>query len=110
VATGRYSDIRETSATPQADSYDARFTSYTAPASAQTSFKFTQLRTQLGVALGVPSRVDAVHRLGARPARIRATRTSISRGGATTATCSRCIPDNTFLVKLGVLGGIDSAD
>ena len=45
VATGTYSDVREVSATPDAARYDERFRPYTPPAGAQTSFKFTQLRT-----------------------------------------------------------------
>lgn len=40
-ATGVYSDFREVSATPGADSYDARFQPYTPPASAGTQFKVT---------------------------------------------------------------------
>lgn len=45
VATGTYSDVREVSTTPGADSYGDRFRPYVPPASSQTSFKFTQLRT-----------------------------------------------------------------
>lgn len=45
VATGSYADIREVSATPDATRYDDRFTPYTPPPGVQTSFKFTQLRT-----------------------------------------------------------------
>jgi hypothetical protein len=45
VATGTYSDVREISATPGAESYDDRFKPYTPPEGSQTSFKFTQLRT-----------------------------------------------------------------
>ena len=45
VASGTYSDVRETSATPGADSYDARFKSFVAPSGSQTAFKVTQLRT-----------------------------------------------------------------
>jgi hypothetical protein len=45
VATGTYADIRELSATPDAARYDDRFTSYAPPPGVQTSFKFTQLRT-----------------------------------------------------------------
>ena len=45
VAIGTYSDVREVSATPGADSYDARFQPYVPPASAQMSFKVTELIT-----------------------------------------------------------------
>lgn len=45
VATGVYSDFREVSATPNADSYDARFQPYTPPPSEPTRFKFTELIT-----------------------------------------------------------------
>jgi len=41
-ATGVYSDFREVSATPGADSYDARFQAYTPPSGA-TRFKVTEL-------------------------------------------------------------------
>lgn len=45
VSTGKYSDIRETSATPDAAEYDARFKPYTPPAGTSLAFKVTQLRT-----------------------------------------------------------------
>jgi hypothetical protein len=45
VTRGTYSSVRETSATPDAESYDARFRAFTPPAGADTEFKFTQLRT-----------------------------------------------------------------
>lgn len=45
VSTGTYADVREVSATPGADSYDDRFLPYATPSGSQTSFKFTQLRT-----------------------------------------------------------------
>jgi hypothetical protein len=45
VTTGTYSDIRELSATPDADDYDDRFQSYVPPPDSPTRFKFTQLRT-----------------------------------------------------------------
>jgi hypothetical protein len=45
VASGRYSNIRELSATPDAASYDARFQPYTPPASASTAFKVTELNS-----------------------------------------------------------------
>lgn len=43
VAKGTYSNIREISSTPDADSYDARFKPFTPPAGAQTQFKVTEL-------------------------------------------------------------------
>jgi hypothetical protein len=43
VAEGVYTDIRELSATPDADSYNARFQPYTPPPSADSSFKVTEL-------------------------------------------------------------------
>jgi len=45
VSNGTYSDVREVSATPDAERYRDRFQPYTAPAGSQTAFKFTQLRT-----------------------------------------------------------------
>jgi hypothetical protein len=45
VSKGRYSDIREVSATPAAASYDARFQPYTLPPDAATEFYITRLRT-----------------------------------------------------------------
>lgn len=45
VSTGTYSEVRELSATPGADSYDARFQPYEPPADSDTAFRFTQLRT-----------------------------------------------------------------
>ena len=41
-ATGVYSDFREVSATPGADSYDARFQPYTPPSSEPRQFKVTE--------------------------------------------------------------------
>ena len=45
VSTGTYSDIREVSATPEAESNDDRFQPFTPPAGSQTAFKFRKLRT-----------------------------------------------------------------
>jgi uncharacterized protein DUF5916/cellulose/xylan binding protein with CBM9 domain len=45
VATGVYSDFRETSATPGAADYDARFQPYTPPPTEDTQFKVTALIT-----------------------------------------------------------------
>jgi hypothetical protein len=45
VSTGSYTDVRETSATPDADKYDDRFDPFAPPPNAQMSFKYTQLRT-----------------------------------------------------------------
>jgi hypothetical protein len=45
VATGAYTRVRETSATPNAASYDARFRPFTPPAGTDTSFKSTSLRS-----------------------------------------------------------------
>jgi hypothetical protein len=45
VSTLVYSDFREISATPDADSYDARFQPYTPPPTARTRFKVTALIT-----------------------------------------------------------------
>ena len=45
VAYGTYSDVREISATPDAESYDARFQPYTPTGSPNMSFKVTELRT-----------------------------------------------------------------
>ena len=43
VARGTYSDVREISETPGADSYDDRFRPYAPPADTQLSFKVTEL-------------------------------------------------------------------
>jgi hypothetical protein len=45
VATGHYTNIRETSATPGAAHYDDRFRPYTPPPDADSSFKSTSLRS-----------------------------------------------------------------
>ncbi len=45
VSTGTYTDVRETSATPDADKYDDRFETFAPRPNAVMSFKFTQLRT-----------------------------------------------------------------
>src|SRR5690606_22329644 len=45
VSRGTYSDFRELSATPDAADYTARCTPFTPPASADTAFRFTRLRT-----------------------------------------------------------------
>jgi hypothetical protein len=45
VATGVYTDVRETSASPNAAAYANRFQPYTPPAGTDTSFKSTSLRS-----------------------------------------------------------------
>ena len=45
VSKGRYSDVREVSATPDAADYDARFRPYALPAGEATEFRVAQLRT-----------------------------------------------------------------
>ena len=45
VAEGTYSNLREISATPEADSYDARFQPYTPTGTPDMDFKVTELRT-----------------------------------------------------------------
>ena len=45
LATGVYTKVRETSATPNAAQYDDRFLAYTPPAGTDTSFKSVQLRS-----------------------------------------------------------------
>jgi hypothetical protein len=45
VTTGAYSDVREVSSTPDANSYDARFTSYVPPTNTAMTFKFSQFRS-----------------------------------------------------------------
>jgi hypothetical protein len=45
VATGTYSNVRETSNTPNAASYAERFIPYAVPTGSQLAFKYTQLRT-----------------------------------------------------------------
>jgi hypothetical protein len=44
ISKGTYSDFRELSDTPDADSYDSRFVEYSPP-SVDTAFRFRQLRT-----------------------------------------------------------------
>jgi hypothetical protein len=45
VTSGRYSNVREVSNTPDAEKFDDRFVPYALPSDASTEFKFTQLRT-----------------------------------------------------------------
>lgn len=45
TSTGTYSNVRELSATPDADAYEERFVPYTPPASADMGFSVSQLRT-----------------------------------------------------------------
>ena len=45
IAKGTYTDFRELSATPDADSFDARFQPYTPPATRDRGFNVTELRT-----------------------------------------------------------------
>ena len=45
VTQGAYSDVREVSSTPAAESYDARFASYTPPSNTAMTFKFSQFRS-----------------------------------------------------------------
>jgi Domain of unknown function (DUF5916)/Carbohydrate family 9 binding domain-like len=45
VTTGKYTNIREVSSTPDASSYDARFKPYTPPANTDLVLKYTQLRS-----------------------------------------------------------------
>jgi hypothetical protein len=45
VSSGTYSEFRELSATPDADSYDDRFQPFVPPPDADIEFKFSQLRT-----------------------------------------------------------------
>ena len=45
VSTGTYADVREVSATPEAESYNDRFQPFTPPPGSQIAFKSSQLRT-----------------------------------------------------------------
>jgi hypothetical protein len=45
VSTGKYSDFREVSATPDAPKYGDRYVSYTLPPNQKEAFKYTALRT-----------------------------------------------------------------
>jgi len=45
TSRGMFSDFRETSGTPQAKSYAARFVAFTPPTTPDSAFKFAQLRT-----------------------------------------------------------------
>jgi hypothetical protein len=99
VATGRYSDVREVSATPDAEPYDARFIAYTPPANTSLAFKVTQLRS------------NAVVRWEYRPGSTLFLVWAHGRDGSPNASVDRgwsrdyrdlftLHPDNTFLVKL----------
>jgi Domain of unknown function (DUF5916)/Carbohydrate family 9 binding domain-like len=99
VATGRYSDVREVSATPSADAYDARFTPYAPPANTSMSFKATQLRS------------NAVLRWEYRPGSTLFLVWAHGRTGSPNGNLDQSWardyrdlfsvhPDNTFLVKL----------
>lgn len=99
VATGDYSDVREISGTPDAASYVNRFTPYTLPANAQTSFRVTQLRT------------NAVARWEYRPGSTLFVVWAHGREDATNTNPNnswsrdyrdlfRLHPNNTFLIKL----------
>jgi hypothetical protein len=99
TTTGTYTNVREVSATPRADSYDARFTAYNAPAEADRQFRFTQLRT------------NSVVRWEYRPAStlflVWAHGRQASASDAPSQSWSRDYrdlfalhPDNTFLIKV----------
>jgi hypothetical protein len=99
VAKGRYSDVREVSATPDAPDYDARFRPYTLAPNASTEFHFAQLRT------------NAVLRWEFRPgstlflvwAHGKQDRESVYTERSWTSDYRELFsehPDNTFLIKL----------
>jgi hypothetical protein len=99
VAMGSYANTRELSATPDASSYDARFKPYAAPDGSQTTFKFTQLRT------------NAVARWEYRPGSTLFLVWAHGRNDSTNARPNQSWardyrdlfalhPDNTFLIKV----------
>jgi hypothetical protein len=45
MTKGTYANVRETSATPRADDYEARYTPYTPPAGTSMGFNFKQMRS-----------------------------------------------------------------
>ncbi len=99
TSTGRYTSVRELSATPRATLYDARFSSWTPPAGSSDGFDFRQLRA------------NAVLRWEYRPgstvflvwthARDGYDATAPDRSwGAEYGDLFGLHPDNTFLVKM----------
>ena len=62
VSKGTYSDVREVSANPRANDYDARFIAYgdTAVSNNPGGFNFQAVPLQRGVSLGVPAGLDPV--------------------------------------------------
>jgi hypothetical protein len=98
VTNGTYSDIREVSATPDAEAYDERFQPYTPPAGVQTAFRFTQLRTNAVVRWEYRpgSTMFVVWQHGREDATNPGLRQSWTRDYRDLFTLH---PDNTFLVK-----------
>jgi len=98
VSSGTYADIREVSATPDADAYDDRFQPYTPPATAATSFKFTQLRTNTVVRweFRPGSTLFLVWTQGRQDSDAEENRQSVTRDYRDLFALH---PDNTFLVK-----------
>ena len=99
VSKGQYSNVREVSTTPDADSYDARFRGYTPPANTRLEFKATQFRS------------NAVVRWEYRPGSTLFVVWAHGRDGTRNPSLDRSWsrdyrdlfsvhPDNTFLIKL----------
>jgi hypothetical protein len=99
VSRGTYSNLRELSAMPRADAYDARFVSYSAPPGSASGFDVRQLRS------------DLVARWEYRPGSTLFLVWTHGREGSDNANPGRpwgpeyrslftLHPDNTFLVKM----------
>ena len=98
VTTGVYSDVREVSATPGAGRYGDRFKTYAPPSGQQTSFRYTQLRTNAVARWEYRpgSTVFVVWAHGRQDASDERSRHSWTRDYRDLFTLH---PDNTFLVK-----------
>jgi hypothetical protein len=98
TSNGTYSNLRETSATPRADTFDARYKAYAFPAGASTEFKFTQLRTNFVTRWEYRpgSTLFLVWQHGRQDS---ATRASSQNWMGDYGDLFSLHPDNTFLVK-----------
>jgi len=100
VTTGRYTNVREVSPTPDASSYDARFRAYTPPSGTSLVLKYTQLRSNSVVRWeyrpGSTLFLVWAHGRTGDPADKRLDRSWSSDYGELFSEH----PDNTFLIKL----------
>lgn len=99
ISTGTYANFRQTSASPRAEDFDARYSAYTPPPSAQPSFRVVQLRTN-SVArweFRPGSTLFLVWAHGRDDSSSESLRQSLARDYRD---LFRLHPDNTFLIKL----------